>query len=383
MKLLKKITAAVLAGLFMLSASACHRKNEIAVTVGDVEFTSAYYMCAMIYADMEARQKVDDSKSNENDSESSDTSSEETDYSKEKIDGVDFSKYVKEETLKSLKQIAAYKMLCKENELELDEETESSAEQYAESMWSYGYSTLFEENGVYKSTLATYITDSYYASLYFDHIYGAEGKNAISSDEVLTEMKEKLVLVQTLSVSFSTTDSSTGSSTQMTEDEISALKTEIGGYANDIAAGKKTFEQVYHEYNGTDEADDAQSSADETDETESTEEELEPVYNHASVYGDSDTDYANDNYETVKAMAIGEVKVIELDDSEGLLLVIKRDFSDDPYYIDALDSTVRHLIKDSDMENEIDAFIESVKVDVSSYAINRFKVNKIVYPSAS
>lgn len=387
MKLLKKLTAAALAGLFMLSATACHKKNEIAVTVEDVEFTSAYYMCAMIYADMEARQRVDDAKADEaaaSETSSSEASSAETDYSKEKIDGVDFSKYVKDETLKALKEIAAYKLLCEKEGLKPDEAELEAIEQSAESNWDNGYSYMFEENGVYKSTFVKYITDLSYATLYFDHLYGKEGTKAISESEVAAKLQEKFVLLQSISVSFSTTDSSTGSTTAMTEDEITALKAKINGYADELKVGKKTFEQVYHEYYGTEESSDNQASTDEAADAadESTEEELKPIYNHVAVYGDTDTDYTNDNYETVKAMANGEVKVIELKENAGLLLVVKREFTEDPYYADALDSTVRHLIKDSELEAELEEFIKTVKTDVSSYAIDRFKVSKIVYPSA-
>lgn len=380
MKLIKKITAAALAGMLMLSATACHKKNETAVTVGGVKFTSAYYMCAMIYTDMQARQKVDDAKSG--DSTSSDSSSSETtDYTKEKIDGVDYSKYVKDETLKSLKKIAAYKLLCEKNKLEVDKDTADQTEQSAESMWSYGYSSMFEDNGVYKSTFIQYTADSNYADTYFDHVYGKDGTNPVSAEDVSAKMLEKFVLLQYINASFTTTDSSTGSSTSLSDDEITALKTKINGYADEINAGKRSFEQVYHEYNETEESSDNQSSSEEN--AEDTAEELKPIYNHATVYGDSDTVYKNDNYETVKAMAAGEAKVIELEDNGGLLLVVKRDLAADPYYTDILDSTTRHLIKDSDMDKELEDFLKDVKVEVSSYAINQFKVKKIKYPSAS
>lgn len=379
MKLIKKITAAALAGMLMLSASACHKKNETAVTVGGVKFTSAYYMCAMIYSDMQARQKVDDAKSGDTSSDSSTSS--ETDYTKEKIDGVDYSKYVKDETLKSLKKIAAYKLLCEKNKLETDKDTADQIKQSAESMWSYGYSTMFENNGVYKATFLKYTADSNYAETYFDHVYGKDGTNPVSAEEVSAKMLEKFVLLQYINASFTTTDSSTGSSTKLSDDEITSLKTKINGYADEINSGKKTFEQVYHEYNNTEESSDNQSSSDET--PGDAAEKLKPVYNHASVYGDSDTVYKNDNYGTVKEMTAGQAKVIELADNGGLLLVVKRDLASDPYYVDQLDSPTRHLLKDADMDKELEAFLKDVKINVSSYATDRFKVKKIKYPSAS
>ena len=58
MKNFKRIIALALVFLMAVSFVGCHKKNEIAVTVGDVEFTSAYYMCALINADSEAKTKV-------------------------------------------------------------------------------------------------------------------------------------------------------------------------------------------------------------------------------------------------------------------------------------------------------------------------------------
>ena len=46
MKMIKRIAVMLLALLLAFSACGClHEKGEIAVTVGDTDFTSAYYMC--------------------------------------------------------------------------------------------------------------------------------------------------------------------------------------------------------------------------------------------------------------------------------------------------------------------------------------------------
>ena len=57
MRNIKRIIALALGLLMALSFAGCHKKNEIAVTIGDVEFTSAYYMCALVNADSEAKGK--------------------------------------------------------------------------------------------------------------------------------------------------------------------------------------------------------------------------------------------------------------------------------------------------------------------------------------
>ena len=59
MKALKKLLALTLAIFMILSVAACHPKDEVAITVGDVEITSALYMYALLEADSAARSKVD------------------------------------------------------------------------------------------------------------------------------------------------------------------------------------------------------------------------------------------------------------------------------------------------------------------------------------
>ena len=58
MKNVKRVFALALVLVMALTVAACHQKDEVAVKIGDVEFTSAYYMCALINADSEAESKV-------------------------------------------------------------------------------------------------------------------------------------------------------------------------------------------------------------------------------------------------------------------------------------------------------------------------------------
>ena len=50
MKLMKKILAISLVLIMAFSVIGCHKKDEIAVTVNGFDYTSAYYMCALINA---------------------------------------------------------------------------------------------------------------------------------------------------------------------------------------------------------------------------------------------------------------------------------------------------------------------------------------------
>ncbi len=358
MNTLKKLSVAVLALVMILSAAACHPKDEVAVTIGEVDFTSAYYMCALINADSEAKSKVQEDLDE-------DESTTDIDYYSKKIDKKDYVEWVEDTAIDNLKQIAAYKILCKENKLEIPEEDLTNAESYASYYWtSYGYSAYFEPNGVGQNTYTQYMKDSYYASVYFEHLYGENGKKAIDAETVKTKLYDNFIIANMLQADFSDKE----------DTEITELKTTFNNYVNDLKSGKKTFEQVYKDYNGTTE---------ETTETEDTSDEPKPKDEYASILGAKDTVYEADQYDAVKAMATGEIKLIELEDDAGLVIAVKQDIKADPYYLDSLDMTVRHLIKDDEFEKDIKAYADKLELKKNNYAIKQFKVKKIKEPEVT
>ena len=82
MKNFKKIVSAALTVAMLLTLSACHGKDEVAVTIDGMDIKSALYLNALIYCDSEARSRVDEETAAETEknetSEESETS-EETD----------------------------------------------------------------------------------------------------------------------------------------------------------------------------------------------------------------------------------------------------------------------------------------------------------------
>ena len=362
MKNFKRIIALALVFLMAVSFVGCHKKNEIAVTVGDVEFTSAYYMCALINADSEAKTKVQEELSEDEQS-----GTEEIDYYSKKIDKKDYVKWVEDKAMESLKTIAAYKLLCKENKLEISKEDASNADMYASYYWSsYGYGAYFEPNGVSQATYTQYMKDSYYAETYFEHLYGAEGEKAIAADEVKTKMNDNFVVANVLTASFTS---------EMKDDEKTALKDKFNGYLAELQGGKRTFEAIYKEYN------DVKEEEEESHEGHDHEANPHPKDEYASIIGAKDTGYDAEYYDAVKAMATGEMKIIELENNAGLVLVVKQDINADEYYLKTLDMTVRHLIADDEYEKTIEDYAKKLKAEVNDFAVGQFKVKNIVEPS--
>ena len=358
MKIFKKIAALLLVCLLALSAVGCHKKNEIAVTVDGFEFTSAYYMCALINANSEAQTKVYETLKE-------DEQQKEIDFYSKKIDDKNFVTWVEDRAIEIIKEIAAYKSLCKKADIKLDDETKANAEYYATYYWQSGYSSYFEPNGVSQTTYVNFTVDSYYSSLYFEHLYGKDGEKEIAADEVKTKIYDNFITANLIDVTFS----------EETDSEKTAIETKLNDYAAKLKNKSITFEQAYKEY--------YEIKDEETESTTTESEEPKPKDEYASVLGAEGTGYEHDFYADIQKMAIGEVKVIKKENSAGFVLVVKQDIKADEYYLDNLDLTARHLMKDEEFSKDISKIANDLKAEINNYAVKQFKVKNIVEPSYS
>lgn len=386
MKNLKRILSFMLVALMVLSFAGCHEKDEIAVTIGDVEFTSAYYMCALINADSEAKNIVYESLTDEEKN-----GEKQFDLYSKKVEDKDYVKWVEEKAINTLKETAAYKILCKENKLDLDAEMMEQIDMYADYYWQSG-SAYYELNGVGEKTYKNYMKDSYYSELYFEHLYGKDGEKEIKADEVKEKIYSSFITANILEANFTS---------EMKDADKTALKEKIDAYAKDLKDGKKTFKQVYNDYNGVKEEESHEghdhtsstttssvtsATSDTTSSTSSATTEKEevktPKDEYATVIGDEGTGYEFDQYKAIKEMKTGEIKVIEVKDV-GYVLVIKQDITADDYYLESLDMTARHLLKDDEFDKTMDEYIKKLTVDVDDYAVDQFEVKKIKEPETA
>jgi len=358
----KRIIAIVLVAMLALSFAGCHKKGEIAIKVNGLEFTSAYYMCALVNADSTAKSMAQESLTD--DEKSGKT---EIDYFSKKIEDKSFVEWVEDTALENIKTIAAYKLICKENDLKLDEETLKNAQAYADYYWS-GYGPYFEINGVGKQTYIDYMVDTYYSELYFQHIYGPEGEKAIKDDQIKQKVYDNFVIANILTGNYTT---------DMDESKKASLKTEFENYKEDLLSGAMTFKEVYNLFNGIKEEENAEEN---TETTDSADEQSKPLDEYASVIGAEGTSYEAAYYSSVKALALGEIKVIELEDKSGIVLAVKQDITADPYYLEMLDPDARHLIADEDFEKNMDEYKKDIELEINKYAVGQFKVKKIKEP---
>jgi hypothetical protein len=339
----------------LFGLTACHEVNETAVTVGTEEFTSAFYSCALVYADLEAQQIVYDTLGE----------TAYADYLNQKIDGVDYVTWVKNRAVETIKEMAAYKLAC-DDLLIMPDEYSSDDVSAADLEWSNYYSVIMQENGVGRGTFRWYNSMDTYKLTLFDYVYGKGGEKEIPAADVETKLTTDFAISNIISAD----------ATGKTEDELKDIVAKLEGYATRIQQGEK-FEKIYAEYMGT-------TYTDSNAESKKT-----FSYGYASLFGAEGTGFESDYYEDVKALANGEIKVVtKTDDSDKknvtttVLLIYKGDVLDaeNPNAED-IKKIAMHSLKDEEFEKSMEESIKNLTVEVNERATKRFKVEKIVYPT--
>ncbi len=357
MKTAKRIAAILLCAVMAaLCFTACHKKNEIAVTIGDYEFTSGYYACALVYADTEARRKITEK------FEKDGKDTEDIDFMKQKVEGENYEKWVKNKAIDILKETAGYMALCKEKGFELSDTEKQTAENYVKNYWdSYGYSQMFDQNGVSRDTFLRFSTESYYAQVYFDHVYGAEGSDPIAEEDLKKALEENFVLVNRIEITKS----------GVSDEDLAEKKEAFNTYLERLQSGTP-FNEIYVAYDELSGSEPRDLTAGDGDAT--------PVDPAAELLGDDESDHPCDYIEDLKKMAVGETKIIENDDV--IVLVQKKDIFADGYYLKAHDDTLRSKVVGDEADETARKKADELGVKQNKSSVDLFKVKNLEYPES-
>ena len=361
MKIFKKIISALLVGCMLFSLCACHGKDEVALTIEGETITSALYLNALIDCDAEAKQRVDDEEAAAETEETKTEETEETDYYSKTLDGLSFVDYVKEKAIERCKEYIFFKKLVDAGTIKLEDEEATEAKNTASAYWSsYGYAYLYSVNGVAYETYEKAFTYTYYSNKYFEHLYAEGGEKEVSQKELKDYMLENYALAYSLTASYEE---------NATDEQKADLKAKFEGYAKRIKNGEE-FEKIYLEHN-------------EINEAEHTHEETEdgPKLQHTSVLSDknSDSSYANVDFDEVYDLKEGETTIIENEDKTGLSFYVKLNIADDEYYLKNLTDEILYILKHEEYQTYVTEQTKNYKVETNNFAINRFDVEDIDY----
>lgn len=355
------------------SLSGCHKQNEIAVTVEGVEVKTSTYICALIDADLQGRQKVYEEKSKADDFDSS----KEIDYLSEKIDDKSFSDWVKETAMSLVKRYAYSKKLQSEKNVKFTETEEANIKSNASYNWSnYGGSFLYGPNGVSYDTYLDYYMTSMVSGSYFLSIYGKDGTDPVPESEVEKKFYDNFDIMHLLYFSATGTD---GKSKD--DADIEKAKKTLEEYAVSINSGKYTFKDVkklWDLYNGTEESDTKEDSDTDDEDTDSTEDK--PLDSTAQLIASSEsgTNYSSPYFEKIHALGVNEATVIK-DDNKNYYLFVRGDIKGDPYYLKNQYNNALSMIKYSDFSKQYEADANALTYTENKHATGIMSSKSIDY----
>lgn len=362
MKMMKRIISVLLVLLMVFSFTACHKQNEVAITIGGIKFTSAMYSYALLSADGEARTIVDENLAAEKEeSESTETTTEAVDYFAQKIDDKAFEQWVEDRAIELLSEWAACELLCKENNLTLDEETIAEADSYAQYYYSY-YGAVYSANGIGEETYKKMMYYDSYLSEYFDFLYGKEGSKAVPEEDVKNSFNSSYRVALILQTDIS----------QMDEAAAADAKAKLEDYQTKLKDGMSVVD-AYNEFNGL-----TEESAATTGYAPAKE-----VKECANVIADPEADesYGVDFWADIKDMAAGENKILDVEQngSKYVCLVQIIDSQSETSFLEEMDSSIRWNLKNEEYTADIATYAKTLSVKKNKYAMNAFKVKDINY----
>lgn len=370
MKFIKRIMATVLAAATCVTFSACHAKDEVAITVTDKKtgisttLTTAQYIYCYTSAVLEANSNIDQNKEDED--------KEITDYTKYKVvetdeDGketkVEYQKWVNQHAEELMRSYAASDIKRKELKFEIDQDTQTTIDSYSQMYWQYYYQSNFEKNGVGLETYTKMFASSYYENQYFLSIYDKKGTDPVAEKTVSKTFYDSYALADTIRITIAdetTEDEETTETQGMTLAEAKKL---LKGYKTRIANGE-SFASIYKEYN-----EEYNQSEDGTDSSTS---------DSATVYGSEETDSASEYFTEIYKMKNNATKIITSEDESEIVLVQKGDISkdEDSYYKNYREN-VLHQLKDDEFYADFEKYAKSLKIEKNESATKRVSIKKI------
>lgn len=343
MKMLKSVLALVLALALVFSFAGCHGANEVAVTYGDIEFTSGVYALALLNADSEARSLVD--------AENTDSQTE-IDYFKQKVEDKPFEQWVKDRAMQSLAMQAAYRKLCAENGLKLEDSEIKEIESMANYYYAY-YEALLAANGIGEKSYAELMKGDSFGDKYFMFLYGKDGEKEVAEEELKTFYNTNYRTVLLLQ----------GSYASLEETAKADLKAKLEASKARLDKGDSII-AVYNEFNEV------------TDENAADEEKdvMALLANN-----EVDSTYGFAKWSEIKDLKAGKTVFIDSTDESCFYVVKIVDTSAEASYFTDLKDTLLRTLKEEEYNEFINEYIKNLTPKVNKYAVNAFKVKNIKY----
>ena len=350
MKRIKKITAALMALVIMVSATACSADKSWAMKNDSLTTPIGVYIYYLYAAYQSAQSKVTDTTKP---------------LLEQQIEGKSAETWIKNKALDYTKMLFVVNDKMKELKLSLTTDETKSISDTTDSQWDQASATL-EKYGVSKSSYNLAYSDYYtkYQKI-FTATYGKGGTKEVSDADLKTYFEKNYTDFSFIAAPLYKTDTS-GNYTAFTAAETAAVKKELDGYTADITSGKKTLQQAADAFKA--------SSKQTTDQL-----------NNATVALGSDTSYPVELKTLLGSMKNGEVKAAEV--SGTYLIVMKNDITKktgEQLNNESGRNAVIVEMKGTEYSDEMEKAAEAYKnVTLNQKAIDSYNPAMFVAPASS
>ena len=397
----KKIFAALTAAAVAVSMCGCMDNGKI-MTVDGMEINNGVYLYYQQSAYSDAQKKIDEaqeassestSDSSESSSESSSSSSSEIKYFEQTIDGKSTAQWVKDETLRLVKQFVGVQKMCEQKGITLDQSEIDEISAQVKSVWEdteyyiqyfFGVDTAgqyYEANGVSRESYTLITTVAELKDKLFTKLYDKNGEMPVSDEELYPFIKENYAC----GVVFGFPYKDYKGNTLTSDSDKKAVEDLAQEYANRISSGESLID-IKYDYNLKDKQDEAR-------------EQIEDYYDKNPVEGKTKEEYVAEElakltvdreeseediigyYQRGDNSLVAEVSEFMFnakDDgkatllkTEGSVYVIARfDITAKTEWIESSRSSLLLNFKNDDFNDYLDEFSANLEVNANSYLVD-------------
>lgn len=376
MKLTIRILALVLAMATTFTLIGCHQKDEVVLTVGDVEITSGLYIAFQLDGYGKLMDGVNSQLS------ASSAASEITkyaDYFNYTYEDQTASDYINSQALAFAKEYALVQQKYQEYGLELDKEQTAYAEDYAKYYWENGEKEYYEPNGVGFESYKKLITFRSMKSVIFDYYYGKKnqetgkgGLYTVADADLKKALGENYILANTLTIDLIPSEES--GVKEYTAEQKAEFKKDLQEKVDKFNKGT-AFDTIYKEVYG----EEPQSNVQET-------EDLKTIYpKSAGVFSESSSDATLfgllKDQKAANDFKYGTAYMVGSEDAGQYSMAIIYDITKDPYYLEQYRSDLLYILKDEEFTAKLAEEAKGLTVNKNQSLVDFYKPTNIDYDS--
>ncbi len=400
----KAILSAAMAGTLALSLCGCADTGYI-MKVDGMDIKNGVYLYYQQDAYATANDKLNEiynassssgSSSSSSSSSSAAASSSSLDFFTQSIENKASSDWVKDETLRLVKQFVGIQRMAAEKGVTLDDDDRNEINDVIKEMWDtenylyqvyYGFDTLgeyYEQRGISRETMKLLYEVNTLKSKLFVQMYGKDGEKPVPEKDIVDYVKDAYASSQIISIPY---NDKYGNGTTDTS-RIDELNTKAQSYADELNNGKK-FVDVQYECELYFKQEIAKATA--TDE-----------YNESPVEGKTLDEYVQEKVDEVEVEKLEDEDTYSVfrkeNDSSGIdesllayittstiydkavtfpstedacvYVVILRDITKNTHWQEENNESVLSEIKGDEFDGYLDAYAQNYSVEKNAYLVD-------------